>query len=113
MLVTDAMPPVGTDDRAFTLQGRTIRREDGRLLDDAGVIAGSILTMDAAVREVIAETGVSLTDALTMAAATPAAFLGLGDETGAIAPGLRADLVLLDGDLNVQRTWIGGAEARA
>jgi N-acetylglucosamine-6-phosphate deacetylase len=43
-----------------------------------------------------------------MASATPAAFLGLGDRIGAIAPGMRADLVLLDDSFTVHETWIGG-----
>jgi N-acetylglucosamine-6-phosphate deacetylase len=49
-----------------------------------------------------------LVDALTMASATPAAFLRLGHRTGRIAPGLRADLVHLDGNLEVRETWIAG-----
>ena len=108
MLVTDAMPSVGTADPEFTLQGRRIRREGDKLLGDDDVLAGSTLTMEGAVQQVIAQTGVALGDALTMASATPARFLGLQGETGAIAPGLRADLVLLDADRAVRRSWIGG-----
>ncbi len=108
MLVTDAMPSVGTDDPEFVLQGRRIRREGDKLLGEDGVIAGSTLTMDAAVRQVLAQTGIPFADALAMASATPAHFLGLQAETGAITPGLRADLVLLDADLAVRQSWIGG-----
>ncbi|WP_395391397.1 N-acetylglucosamine-6-phosphate deacetylase [Novosphingobium sp. BL-8A] len=108
MLVTDAMPSVGTDDPEFVLHGRRIRRVGDKLLGEDDVIAGSTLTMDAALRQVLAQTGIPLADALTMASATPARFLGLQDQTGAIAPGLRADLVLLDSDLAVRRSWIGG-----
>lgn len=108
MLVTDAMPSVGTDEAEFTLQGRRIRREGDKLLGEDGVIAGSTLTMDGAVRQVIAQTGIALADALAMASSTPAHFLGLQGETGAITPGFRADLVLLDADFAVRRTWIGG-----
>jgi N-acetylglucosamine-6-phosphate deacetylase len=51
---------------------------------------------------------ISLRDAVAMASATPAAFLGIGDRTGIIAPGMRADLVLIDRDFIVHETWIGG-----
>ena len=108
MLVTDAMPSVGTEDPEFILQGRRIRREGDKLLGDDDVLAGSTLTMESAVQQVIAQTGITLGDALAMASATPARFLDLQGETGAIAPGLRADLVLLDADLAVRRSWIGG-----
>ncbi len=52
--------------------------------------------------------GLELKDAARMASGNPAAFLGLGDLLGRIAPGFRADLVLLDDELNVLDTWIGG-----
>jgi N-acetylglucosamine-6-phosphate deacetylase len=51
-------------------------------------------------------------DAIAMASATPAAFLGLANVTGRIATGLRADLALLDDDGQATATWIAGVEAR-
>ena len=54
--------------------------------------------------------GLPLEEACRMAAQYPAEFLGLGGERGRIAPGYRADLVLLDGEVCVQRSWIGGVE---
>ena len=110
MLVTDAMPSVGTTDTNFMLQGRRIHEEDGLLRDDEGVLAGSSLDMASAVRNVMAQAGVSLRTAVAMASAVPAHFLRLADETGTIAPGLRADLILVDDDLHVLRSWIGGRE---
>ncbi len=111
MLVTDAMPSVGATQADFVLQGRRIHEEDGLLRDDQGVLAGSSLDMAGAVRNLMAQTGASLRTAVSMASAVPAKFLGLAGETGAIAAGLRADLVLVDDDLTVARSWIGGAEA--
>lgn len=111
MLVTDAMPSVGSDAPGFTLQGHAIRREGDRLVDAGGTLAGSTLTMAGAVRGMMEQGRVSLADAVTMASATPAAFLGLADRTGAIAPGHRADLVLADDALSVLGTWIGGERA--
>jgi N-acetylglucosamine-6-phosphate deacetylase len=53
--------------------------------------------------------GLDLAEASRMASRYPAEFLGLGHETGRIAPGLRADLVAIDARHAVRRTWIGGA----
>ena len=111
MLVTDAMPSVGSDLPSFPLQGREIRRDGDTLHGDDGVLAGSTLTMDRAVRMMMEQGRVSLQAAVTMASATPAAFLGIGDRTGAIVPGLRADLVVLDAALEVQESWIAGQRA--
>jgi len=111
MLVTDAMALTGTDADHFLLQGRRIMREGERLVDAAGTLAGSTLTMAAAVRNMIGLIGIDLRRAVAMASATPAAFLGLSDRTGTIAPGLSADLVLIDKDWQVKRSWIAGREA--
>ncbi|UIJ44319.1 N-acetylglucosamine-6-phosphate deacetylase [Sphingomonas cannabina] len=108
MLVTDAMPSVGSDATEFLLQGRRIRVADDLLTDEAGTLAGSNLDMAAAVRNAVTMLGLMLPEAVAMASAVPAAFLGLGHVTGRIAPGLRADLVLMDDDLRTAATWIGG-----
>ena len=108
MLVTDAMPSVGSDAPGFALMGRAIRREGGRLIGEDGTLAGSTLTMIEAVRQMMAQGSVPLEVAARMASGTPAAFLGLSDRLGRIAPGYRADLVLVDDALKVSRSWIGG-----
>jgi N-acetylglucosamine-6-phosphate deacetylase len=113
MLVTDAMPSVGSDLDHFDLLGRTIRRANGKLTTADGTLAGSDLDMASAVRNAVAHLGVSLEDALRMAARVPAAFLRLDGELGRVAPGFRADLVLLDAALHVSETWIGGVAANA
>jgi N-acetylglucosamine-6-phosphate deacetylase len=109
MLVTDAMPTVGVPTDEFMLQGRAIRREGDRLVSEEGVLAGSTLTMVAAVANAVEQGRLSLPQAARMASSTPAHFLGLAGETGAIAPGLRADLVAMTDDFTVTETWIGGA----
>ena len=109
MLVTDAMPTVGAEDQEFMLQGRAIRREGDRLLSQEGVLAGSTLTMAAAVANAIEQGGIDLPSAAAMATATPARFLGIGNETGAIEVGLRADLVAMRDDFTVAASWIEGA----
>jgi N-acetylglucosamine-6-phosphate deacetylase len=112
MLVTDAMPTVGVPTDEFMLQGRAIRREGDRLVSEEGVLAGSTLTMVAAVANAVEQGRLSLPQAARMASSTPAHFLGLAGETGAIAPGLRADLVAMTDDFTVTGTWIGGAAQR-
>jgi len=108
MLVTDAMPPVGSAEPTFVLQGRTIRVVDGACRDENGTLAGTALDMASAVRNAVSSLGLDIVAAARMASEYPAEFLGLGDELGRIAPGYRANLVLVDDDIRVQRTWIEG-----
>ena len=108
MLVTDSMPCVGSDQRSFVLQNKTIIVRDGACFDARGRLAGSNLDMASALRNAVALLGVSLAEASRMASRNPAEFLGLGDEIGRIARGYRADLVLLDDTLDVRAVWMGG-----
>jgi N-acetylglucosamine-6-phosphate deacetylase len=110
MLVTDAMPSVGTEDKSFLLQGRKISVSNGICVDENGVLAGSDLDMASAVRNASRLMGVDLPTAVAMASRVPAEFLGLGDHLGHIAPGYQADLVLVDDDLAVHSTWIKGID---
>ena len=108
MLVSDAMPAVGSTQSTFVLQGRTIRVVDGICRDENGTLAGTALDMAAAVRNAVSLLGLGVAEAARMASEYPAEFLGLGGELGRIAPGYRANLVLLDESLHVQKTWIEG-----
>lgn len=108
MLVTDAMPPVGSDSDSFVLNGQTIRVVDGVPRDEQGTLAGTALDMATAVRNSVSMLGLELTAALRMASLYPAEFLGLGHELGRIAPGYRAHLALIDERVYVRRTWIDG-----
>jgi N-acetylglucosamine-6-phosphate deacetylase len=73
------------------------------------VLAGSTLTMAAAVANAVEQGRLPLRSAVEMASSSPAHFLGLAGETGAIVPGLRADLVLMRDDFTVAETWVAGA----
>ena len=108
LLVTDAMPSVGGSGDSFQLAGRTVNVSDGRCTLADGTLAGSNLDMATAARNTVNLLEQTLEEALRMASLYPAEFLGLAHERGRIAPGYRADLVQLDDDLNVRRTWIGG-----
>jgi N-acetylglucosamine-6-phosphate deacetylase len=109
ILVTDAMPSVGSKEDHFTLLGEHIKRVNGALVNDAGTLAGSDLDMASGVRNTVKHLGVSIEDALRMAALHPATFLRLDAELGRVVEGYRADLVLLDADFQVKATWISGA----
>lgn len=108
MLVTDAMPVAGTDLGAFTLQGRTITVEADACVDATGRLAGTVLTMAAAVRNAMRLLGLPLESAARMASEYPARFLGLATAHGVLAPGARADLVITDPAVGSLETWIGG-----
>jgi N-acetylglucosamine-6-phosphate deacetylase len=108
MLVTDAMPQVGTDQTEFELFGKTIRVENGVCVDDEGTLAGAALDMAGAVRNMTALTGATLAEACTMASTSPARFLGLERRLGRIAPGHRANLVRFDEGLQIKAALIGG-----
>lgn len=108
MLVTDAMPSVGTRDGEFTLQGKRIEVRDGICRFEDGTLAGSHLDMASAVRNTAELTDLAVPRVAAMASATPARFLGLEATHGSIAAGQRADWVWLDADLQPRATWIGG-----
>lgn len=106
-LVTDAMAAMGMPSGAYqlgdfevTVDGRTARLADGTL-------AGSIITLDQALRNLIDFTGCSLHDALPTVTSTPADLLGM-PQKGRVAPGCDADLVLLNEELKVEATFIAG-----
>ncbi|KGB58135.1 N-acetylglucosamine-6-phosphate deacetylase [Sphingopyxis sp. LC363] len=109
MLVTDAMPSVGTNVSEFTLQGKRIAVKDGVCIFEDGTLAGTHLDMASALRKTVEVTGLPVPDVSAMASATPAAFLSLEERIGAIAAGQRADWVWLDAGLAPRATWIGGA----
>lgn len=108
LLVTDAMPMVGSDSPAFELYGEVITAVDGVVRNAAGSLAGSALDMATAVRNTVSLLGLPLAEASRMASTYPAQFLGLGARYGRITAGYAADFVLLDAQLQVQATWIAG-----
>jgi N-acetylglucosamine-6-phosphate deacetylase len=108
MLITDAMPTAAGGPDRFDLQGRQVLMRGGRLQLEDGTLAGSNLTMDAAVRYCVHQLKLDLAASLRMASLTPAAFLRRDHELGRIAPGYLASLVHLSEDLQVEETWIDG-----
>jgi N-acetylglucosamine-6-phosphate deacetylase len=108
LAITDATAlsglPAGSRGR---LGGRTITAGGGTALLDDGTIAGSTLTMDRAFQVLVGRVGLSLVDAVTLCATTPARELGLVG-CGLLAPDALADLVVLDANFGVIQTYVGG-----
>jgi N-acetylglucosamine-6-phosphate deacetylase len=108
VLVTDAMPPVGSDSPEYVLNGQTIIVRDGICQSDAGVLAGSALDMATGVRNLVNMVGLPLAEASRMASSYPAAWLGLDRTHGRLVAGQCADFAVLDDGLVTRETWVGG-----
>ena len=108
VLITDAMAPLGTDLRSFTVQGETIEVRKGACYRPDGVLAGSVLSLNQAVRHMHELAGVELDEAITMASTNAASAIGYDHITGSLAPGLDADLVILDEDMSPWLTLVQG-----
>jgi N-acetylglucosamine-6-phosphate deacetylase len=112
-LVTDAMATIGTDMKAFTLNGRTIHRRDGRLTLADGTLAGADLDMISAVRFIHRIIGLDLGESLRMASTYPAEVIGQSHRLGRLAEKMAANIVSLDDELGVTGVWIEGKKVFA
>ncbi len=109
-LVTDAIAAAGMPDGRYRLGARAVDVAGGRArLAGSEGLAGSTLTMDTAVANAVSWLGLEVQDAVALASTNPARLLGLEARKGSIAPGLDADLVVLDDDLHARGTMIAGA----
>jgi N-acetylglucosamine-6-phosphate deacetylase len=106
-LVTDMMSAAGMPPGTYPLGGRQVETDATAARLPDGTLAGSLLTMDQAVRNLVAWRVASTGEAIRMATETPADVLGLTDR-GSLQVGTRADLVLLDDRLRVQQAVVGG-----
>lgn len=111
LLVTDAMPTVGSPDTSFILDGNTIVASEGRVTNAEGTLAGSDLNMLLAVNNAAEFARLDWFEAVRMASLYPARALGLERELGAIRPGFRASLLALDSAHRIRARWINGAMA--
>jgi N-acetylglucosamine-6-phosphate deacetylase len=108
VLVTDAMPTVGSDIKSFDLFGVTIRAEGGRCVTADGTLAGSDIGLITAVKNACRFAGIDQFEALRMASAYAAKAIGLADQLGYIRRGYRANLIELDASMQVRKSWIDG-----
>jgi N-acetylglucosamine-6-phosphate deacetylase len=106
-LVTDAVAAAGATGDTSSLGGRSVTIVDGVVRDAEGALAGSVVTLDRALRELVATTAADPFVALRTVTSTPATLLGEHDR-GRIVPGARADLVVLTPDLEVVATFVAG-----
>jgi N-acetylglucosamine-6-phosphate deacetylase len=106
-LISDAVLPTGLGDGEFEIWGEKVSVAGGKTQNERGSIAGSVITMHDAVKQMLA-LGFSESDVSKMASANPAKLLGLEKTHGSIEEGKRADLVALDTEGNVRLTVING-----
>ncbi|KAB2926446.1 MAG: N-acetylglucosamine-6-phosphate deacetylase [Bacteroidetes bacterium] len=108
ILVTDAIRASGMPDGEYHFMDQKIIVREKRAFLENGTLAGSTLTMEEAVKTMVKEVGVPLTDAVRMASLNGAKVLGIEHRKGILAVGKDADLVLLDDGFNVQATVYEG-----
>jgi len=108
ILITDAIRAAGLGDGKYDLLGQEVHVRNGKARIASGSLAGSVLTMDQALRNVIAFCELSVKDAVYAATFSPAESLHLESKRGQLRPGSRADLVIFDQDLAVVKTIISG-----
>lgn len=108
ILISDAIRGAGMPDGEYEIDTRVVHVRDGAVRLPDGTLAGSILTLDQALRNVMAATGLALDQAWPMASLNAARAIGVAASKGSLEIGKDADLVLLDGDLSVRLTIAEG-----
>ena len=111
VLVSDAVRPTGLPDGDYRLDHRTVQLRDGAVRLPDGGLAGSVLTLDRALRNLAAATGHDPAELWPAASANAAESIGVADRKGRLDAGMDADLVLLDGEATVQAVLVEGEPA--
>ncbi|EJJ4225347.1 N-acetylglucosamine-6-phosphate deacetylase [Salmonella enterica] len=108
VLITDAMQAAGQPDGRYTLCGEKVEMHGGIVRTASGGLAGSTLSVDAAVRNMVEFTGIATGEAIHMASLHPARLLGIDHYLGSLKAGKRANIIALDNRLYLQQIWIQG-----
>lgn len=108
ILISDSISATGLPDGEYELGGRKVEVKNGvSRIKETGRLAGSTLTLDQAVKNLVEALDLDLTDVVRMATLNPANALGL-EKRGKLAEGYKGDITILDEDLNVVATIVGG-----
>ncbi|MFW5795033.1 MAG: amidohydrolase family protein, partial [Bacillota bacterium] len=108
ILVTDAIEAAGLGDGKYELGGQEVIVKNGSASLEDGTLAGSILTIDQALRNMLNFTSLKLPEVIKMISLNPAKLLNLDHKIGQIKKGLKADLVILDRELQIIEVFING-----
>lgn len=108
VLITDAMQAAGMPDGSYTLCGQKVEMCGGTVRTASGGLAGSTLSIDAAVRNMVEFTEIPPEDAIHMASLHPARLLGVDNRLGSLKVGKRASIIALNDGLHLQQIWIQG-----
>ena len=108
VLVSDSVKPAGLSDGEYPFRGRRVTLSDGLAWLPGGVIAGSTIRLNEAVRVMVEDAGLSVSEAVQMASTTPARVLRLAPSKGRLAEGSDADVTVMDWRFNVEETIVGG-----
>ena len=111
ILVTDAMHAAGQGDGTFDFGGHPVEVRDGVARNSDGQLASSTITLLDAVRNAMRYTGAALEDIVPMVTRNPARAIGMDSRMGSIEPGKLADLVVLDGQIDIRAVFCRGALA--
>lgn len=107
-LITDCMRAGGMDDGDYTLGGQLVHKEGINCLLPDGTIAGSVLKLNEAVRNLYENSSLEIYEAVNCATLNPAKALGEDKEIGSLEEGKRADIIIIDNKFNVHTTILGG-----
>ncbi|MGG4455542.1 N-acetylglucosamine-6-phosphate deacetylase [Brevibacillus porteri] len=109
-LVSDSMRAAAMGEGTYDLGGQEVHVHDNQAKLADGTLAGSILTLNRAVGNMVTLSGVALPEAVEMASLTPASILGFGDRKGRLAAGYDADITVLNTQFDVTMTFVAGKE---
>jgi len=108
VLITDAMRATGFKEGTYDLGGQEVMVTQGQAKLKNGTLAGSVLTMDKAVKNLVTKVGISLLNAVQMASYNPAKCLGIDDKKGSLELYKDADIVILNKNLETELTMVAG-----
>jgi len=108
VLITDAMRAAGLKEGTYDLGGQEVIVTKGQARLKDGTLAGSVLTMDKAVKNMVNKVGIKLPKAIQMASFNPAKSIGIDDKKGSLEPGKDADIVILNKNLETELTMVAG-----